>query len=76
MRRADWNSNRSLSIFHQYENDKDLGISVIDTYTHYVLEYLEQINKTSQLTMQDLVRLEPFLSLTQTADTDCLISTV
>jgi phosphatidylinositol glycan class K len=51
---------------HQYENDRDLGVSVIDTYTHYVLEYLEQINKTSQLTMQDLVRLENFLSLTQT----------
>jgi len=39
---------------YSYENDRDLGISVIDTYTHYVLEYLEKINKTSQLTMQDL----------------------
>jgi len=39
---------------YSYENDRDLGVSVIDTYTHYVLEYLEQINKTSQLTMQDL----------------------
>ena len=49
---------------HQYENDKDLGISVIDTYTHYVLEYLEQINKTSQLTMQDLVCPAHFFSST------------
>lgn len=47
----------------QYENDRDLGISVIDTYTHYVLEYLEQINKTSQLTMLDLVSLELSTSL-------------
>lgn len=43
---------------------------MIDTYTHYVLEYLEQINKTSQLTMQDLVRLENLPPLTQAADTD------
>jgi len=59
---------RADSPRHQYENDRDLGISVIDTYTHYVLEYLEKINKTSQLTMQDLVRLERFPSLTQPAD--------
>jgi len=39
---------------YSYENDRDLGVSVIDTYTHYVLEYLEKFNKTSQLTMQDL----------------------
>ncbi|KAF9648376.1 hypothetical protein BDM02DRAFT_3168591 [Thelephora ganbajun] len=42
---------------YSYENDRDLGVSVIDTYTHYVLEYLEQINKTSQLTMQDLFNI-------------------
>jgi len=42
---------------YSYENDKDLGVSVIDSYTHYVLEYLEQINKTSQLTMQDLFNI-------------------
>ena len=59
---------------HQYENDKDLGVSVIDTYTHYVLEYLEQINKTSQLTMQDLVRPERIYFLTQMADADCFDS--
>lgn len=49
---------------------------MIDTYTHYVLEYLEKINKTSQLTMQDLVRLERFLSLTQTANIDRVFSLV
>ncbi|KAL1662610.1 peptidase C13 family-domain-containing protein [Schizophyllum commune] len=39
---------------YSHENDPDLGIAVIDSYTHYVLEYLEGINKTSPLTMQNL----------------------
>ncbi|KAF7312229.1 GPI-anchor transamidase [Mycena indigotica] len=37
-----------------YENDADIGVSVIDRYTHYVLEYMENINKTSQTSMADL----------------------
>ena len=41
----------------QYENDDDVGVSVIDSYTHFVLEYLEGINKTSTTSMKDLVRL-------------------
>ena len=40
----------------QYENDYDIGVAVIDSYTHYVLEFMEGINKTSQTTMEDLVR--------------------
>lgn len=40
----------------QYENDYDIGVAVIDTYTHYILEFMEGINKTSQTTMEDLVR--------------------
>jgi phosphatidylinositol glycan class K len=39
----------------QYENDEDVGVSVIDSYTHFVLEYLEGINKTSATSMKDLV---------------------
>lgn len=39
----------------QYEIDYDIGVSVIDTYTHYVLHFLEGINKTSKVTMEDLV---------------------
>jgi len=39
---------------YSYENDDDLGISVIDTFTHYILEFMEGINKTSQTSMQDL----------------------
>ncbi len=45
----------------QYENDRDIGVAVIDTYTHYILEYMEGINKTSQATMQDLVRPTPIV---------------
>ncbi|KAJ7598877.1 peptidase C13 family-domain-containing protein [Mycena floridula] len=37
-----------------YENDNEIGVAVIDAYTHYVLEYMEGINKTSHLTMADL----------------------
>lgn len=37
-----------------YDNDYDIGVSVIDRFTHYVLEFMEGINKTSQATMQDL----------------------
>jgi GPI-anchor transamidase subunit K len=41
---------------YSHENDNDIGVSVIDSYTHYVLEYMEGVNKTSRLTMGDLVR--------------------
>ena len=44
-----------LHVF-QYENDYDIGVAVIDSYTHYILEFMEGINKTSQATMEDLVR--------------------
>ncbi|RDX46361.1 hypothetical protein OH76DRAFT_1356243 [Lentinus brumalis] len=46
------------SVIHEnsysYENDYDLGVAVIDSYTHYILEFMEGINKTSQTTMEDL----------------------
>lgn len=29
---------------------------MIDSFTHYVLQFMEGINKTSHLSMQDLVR--------------------
>jgi phosphatidylinositol glycan class K len=40
----------------QYENDNDIGVAVIDRYTHYMLEFLEGINKTSHETVADMVR--------------------
>ncbi|KAF5310600.1 hypothetical protein D9619_008248 [Psilocybe cf. subviscida] len=39
---------------YSHENDNDIGVAVIDAFTHYVLEFMEGINKTSTLTMQDL----------------------
>ncbi|KAG8867905.1 glycosylphosphatidylinositol anchor biosynthesis [Serendipita sp. 405] len=39
---------------YSYENDADIGVAVIDRYTHLVLSYLENINKTSRSTMQQL----------------------
>jgi phosphatidylinositol glycan class K len=40
----------------QHSNDNDIGVAVIDAFTHYVLEYMEGIDRTSHKTMQDLVR--------------------
>ena len=40
----------------QHVNDNDIGVAVIDAFTHYVLQFMEKINKTSQLSMQELVR--------------------
>ncbi|KAF8333304.1 peptidase C13 family-domain-containing protein [Amanita rubescens] len=39
---------------YSYANDQDIGVAVIDAYTHYVLQFMEAINKTSQKTMRDL----------------------
>ncbi|KAM6503748.1 Peptidase C13 family domain containing protein [Amanita muscaria] len=39
---------------YSYANDQDIGVAVIDAYTHYVLQFMEAINKTSHKTMQDL----------------------
>jgi len=39
---------------YSHENDNDIGVAVIDAFTHYVLEFMEGINKTSQTSMQDL----------------------
>ena len=39
----------------KHEPDYDIGVAVIDSYTHYVLQYLEGINKTSKATMEEFV---------------------
>jgi phosphatidylinositol glycan class K len=51
-----WASSKSPTNLTQFENDYDIGVAVIDSYTHFVLEFMEGINKTSRLSMQDLVR--------------------
>ena len=40
----------------QHIHDNDIGVAVIDAFTHYVLQFMEKINKTSQVSMQELVR--------------------
>jgi len=39
---------------YSHENDYDIGVAVIDKFTHYILQFMEGINKTSQASMQDL----------------------
>ncbi|KAF4618238.1 hypothetical protein D9613_011613 [Agrocybe pediades] len=40
---------------YSHTNDNDIGVAVIDAFTHYVLEFMEKINKTSQVSMQELL---------------------
>ena len=41
----------------QHENDYDIGVAVIDSFTHHILSIMEGIDKTSQTSMQDLVSM-------------------
>jgi phosphatidylinositol glycan class K len=36
--------------------DDQIGVSVIDSYTHFTLNYLEGFNKSSKATVKDFVR--------------------
>ncbi|KZS97591.1 hypothetical protein SISNIDRAFT_449125 [Sistotremastrum niveocremeum HHB9708] len=38
---------------YSHENDADIGVAVIDKFTHHVLSYLEGINKTSKANFKD-----------------------
>ena len=37
------------------ENDADVGVAVIDSFTYHILQFMEGINKTSHASFQDLV---------------------
>lgn len=52
-------------LVQQHENDNDIGVAVIDSFTHHILQFMEGIDKTSQSSMQDLVsfRAHPQVSL-------------
>lgn len=41
----------------KHHADNDVGVAVTDRYTHHLLTFLETINKTSTVTMQNLVSL-------------------
>jgi len=38
---------------YSHENDQDIGVAVIDSFTHHALQYLEGVNKTTRKTMDD-----------------------
>ncbi|GEM07353.1 dimethyladenosine transferase [Rhodotorula toruloides] len=40
---------------YSHHADNDIGVAVTDRYTHHVLTFLETINKTSRVTLQNLV---------------------
>ncbi|KAK9467721.1 peptidase C13 family-domain-containing protein [Lipomyces arxii] len=40
---------------YSHHADSDVGVAVIDRFTYYNLEFLEQVERKSSLTMQDLV---------------------
>lgn len=41
---------------YSHSSDNDIGVAVIDAFTHYILEFMEGINKTSQMSMHDLIK--------------------
>lgn len=41
----------------QHHADPTIGVSVIDSFTHNILQYLERITKASRATLADFVRL-------------------
>lgn len=47
---------------YSHHADKDIGIAVIDRFTHFALNFFEGVNKTSQATFQDFVS-SPFLKI-------------
>lgn len=38
---------------YSHHNDPDIGVAVIDSFTHYVLQYLEKVEAGSKATLQD-----------------------
>lgn len=41
----------------QHQPDPAIGVHLMDRYTFYVLEFLEEINPASQTNMNDLVSI-------------------
>ncbi|KAF8191773.1 peptidase C13 family-domain-containing protein [Pholiota molesta] len=47
-------SSRQGENSYPHASDSDIGVAVIDEYTHFTLEFKEKIKKTSQASMQEL----------------------
>ncbi|CCE64355.1 hypothetical protein TPHA_0H01490 [Tetrapisispora phaffii CBS 4417] len=45
---------------YSHHSDVELGVAVIDRFTYYTLEFLEQIDKSSTLTLEDLFQYYTF----------------
>ncbi len=43
--------------YGQHHNDMDIGVAVIDGFTHYILQYLETLGKSSKASLQDFVSI-------------------
>ncbi|EAU89109.2 glycosylphosphatidylinositol anchor biosynthesis protein [Coprinopsis cinerea okayama7 len=39
---------------YSHSNDEEIGVAIIDGFTHFILQYMEGINKTSRASMQEL----------------------
>jgi len=48
---------------YSHENDHEIGLAVIDSFTHHVLQFMEGINKTSHASMADLFASYDFNSI-------------
>jgi glycosylphosphatidylinositol transamidase (GPIT) subunit GPI8 len=40
---------------YSHHNDMDIGVAVIDSFTHHVLQYLERVGRGSNATMREFV---------------------
>lgn len=58
----------------QHHNDPDIGVAVIDSYTHHVLQYLEEIKIGSNATMQEFVSFSCLTTYSRTANEMCASS--
>ncbi|KAF9478962.1 hypothetical protein BDN70DRAFT_879362 [Pholiota conissans] len=47
-------SSRQGENSYSHASDSDIGVAVIDEYTHFTLEFMEKINKTSPASMKEL----------------------
>jgi len=69
---------------YSHHNDMDIGVAVIDGFTHYILQYLETLGKSSKATLQNFfdtydparIHSHPGIStsLSKTAPSDLLVT--
>ena len=50
-------STETLIFYFQHQSDSNLGVYVIDRYTHYALRFLERVNHDSKTTIGKFVSI-------------------